>query len=99
MGEKIKNKLLSIVFVIILLFVIGLAEPAMRDVLWVIPILLWSVFKAFFLKDFVVDWGIKIAVLVIVNAIGAGIYFTRKERKKLIFLISGVLGILAMIFV
>lgn len=99
MGEKIKNKLLGIGFVIVFFFVIGLAEPAMRDVLWFVPILFWSVFKAFFLKDIVVDWGIKIAALVIVNAIGVGIYITRKERKKLILLITGVLSIIATILV
>ena len=91
--RRFENNILALVIVLLTMLVIGLFVPSLRELLWGLVGVIWTVIKAFFMDDIVQ----KVLILIIIMLIGGGVYLSNREKRKLWLFLTGAAELIAMV--
>lgn len=77
--DKFSKNLFAVLGMVIILIVVGMLVPSIREAIWAVLIFFWQLIKAFFLESIVGKLFIMIAILLI----GGSLCWSQKEQRKL----------------
>lgn len=89
--DRFQKKIIAIIAMLVILVLLGLFIPAIREGVFGVLCFLGQIFKELFLSEFI---G-KICILVFILILGCTLCITKREKRKLWGLLTGVFAVIS----